>query len=294
MSLQEHAAHFLKHLGGERALSSNTVEAYGRDVRAFLDFLGEKGAISEDDVVAFLKMLREKNYASSSVARMFIAVKMFLQFLKKEGVIEVDPAQLLDTPKLWQTVPDVLSIQEVEALVAQPGDDADGLRDRAIIELLYASGLRVSELCSLSLYDVDDSSVKVKGKGGKERLVPVGKKAISAIDIYLTQVRSQFESEKETHLFLTKKGKPIDRSFVWKMIKTYAKKANIQKNIFPHTLRHSFASHILANGGDLRVIQEMLGHSHIATTDRYTHIANAHVTQSFAKFHPRYALEGEA
>jgi integrase/recombinase XerD len=291
--LHEQVDSFLKHLGGERGLSLHTVQAYGRDVRGFVAFLQGKERIEEQDVTSYLGHLHEEQYASSSVARAFMAIKVFLQFLKKEGIIEQDVGKLLESPKQWQKVPDVLSVHEVEALLSQPKDDEEGMRDRAIIELMYASGLRVSELCDLSLYDIDDSCVKVKGKGGKERLVPVGKRAQEAIDRYLSQVRSQYESKEEIHLFVTKKGKPLHRAWVWKMIKAYAKQAGIQKNIFPHTLRHSFASHILANGGDLRVIQEMLGHSHIATTDRYTHIANAHVMRAFASYHTRYTAEGE-
>src|SRR5205807_5323453 len=147
-------------------------------------------------------------------------------------------------------------------------------------ELLYATGIRVSELCGLGLYDVDDETIKVMGKGSKERIVPVGKKAIEAIDAYLSQIRNQFESDKEKKLFLTDKGKPIDRNLVWRLIKHYAKAANISKNISPHTLRHSFASHLLDNGADLRVIQDMLGHAHISSTDRYTHLSRGHIQEA--------------
>ena len=172
---------------------------------------------------------------------------------------------------------------EVERLLAVPKDK----RDRAILELLYASGLRVSEVCGLKLYDLDDQFVRVQGKGSKERLVPLGQKALQAVDEYLKHCRDRFESEKQLALFVTKRGNPIDRIGVWHMIKKYAKQAGIVKNISPHTLRHSFATHLLDNGADLRVIQEMLGHASISSTDRYTHISRSRLQESFEQFHPR-------
>jgi integrase/recombinase XerD len=197
--------------------------------------------------------------------------------------------QLLDTPKLWQMLPDVLSASEVEALLAQPDPATkQGVRDRAILELLYATGIRVSELCNLAIYDVDDDQVRVFGKGSKERIVPISARAVVAIDNYLVQFRDQYDSEKEKKLFLSLKGKPIDRTSIWKLIKAYALKANIAKNIFPHMMRHSFASHLLDGGADLRIIQEMLGHAHISSTDRYTHVSLSKVHERFKSMHPRY------
>lgn len=294
MTLDEHKQDFILHLRSERGLSTNTVEAYERDVAAFLEFVSKKAVsatsnLSSDHAVDFISELKNQNYASASTCRALIAIKVFFRFLFREGILEKDLGLFLDSPKLWQTLPQVMSLQEVEALLNAPdAQTPNGLRDRAIIELLYATGIRVSELCGLGLYDVDDETIKVMGKGSKERIVPVGKKAIEAIDAYLAGVRSQFESDKEKKLFLTDKGKPIDRNLVWRLIKTYAKAANISKNISPHTLRHSFASHLLDNGADLRVIQDMLGHAHISSTDRYTHLSRGHIQEAFHAFHPKW------
>ncbi|MEI6531905.1 MAG: tyrosine-type recombinase/integrase, partial [Chlamydiota bacterium] len=184
---------------------------------------------------------------------------------------------------LWQLIPEVLTYEEVTRLLEASAD----LRTKAILELLYASGLRVSELCSLSLYDVDESSVRVKGKGGKERLVPVGCKAIEAIDAYLNGPREAFSSEGEKHLFLSSRGKPLDRISLWRLIKKLGVQAGITKRISPHTLRHSFATHLLEGGADIRIIQDLLGHSNIQTTDRYTHISQKKVREAFYRCHNR-------
>lgn len=282
---------FLRYLRAERGLSANTLEAYGRDVGNFLAHVGQKALnqLHRDDVIAFLAMLQAKNYASSSVARALIALKVFFRFLKRDMLHPHDIGQLLDTPKLWQMLPDVLSSSEVELLLAQPDTSTkQGIRDKAILELLYATGIRVSELCNLAIYDVDDDQVRVFGKGSKERIVPISARAVVAIDTYLAKVRDQYNSETLKTLFLSLKGKPIDRTSVWKLIKAYAKKANIAKNIFPHMMRHSFASHLLDGGADLRIIQEMLGHANISSTDRYTHVSLARVHERFKNMHPRY------
>jgi integrase/recombinase XerD len=260
-------------------------------VASFLDFvkptLIEK--LDREQVIGFIGAMQAQEYASSSRARALIALKVFFRFLKRDGLHAQDIGLLLDTPKLWQMLPDVLSAQEVEALLSQPdAASKQGVRDRAILELLYATGIRVSELCTLSLYDVDDDQIKVTGKGSKERIVPVSGRAIKAVDDYLQTVRDGFDSEKEKRLFLSLKGKPIDRTTVWKLIKRYAKQAEIQKNIFPHMLRHSFASHLLDGGADLRIIQEMLGHAHISSTDRYTHVSLSKIHERFRSMHPRY------
>jgi integrase/recombinase XerD len=285
---------FLSYIASEKGVSPNTVEAYGRDVRSFAAFLQtieltDLAKVTQDNVIKFLGLLQSKGYASSSISRCLIAVKVFFRFLKREGEIPVNIMHYFDTPKLWQLIPEVLSIQEIERLLEQPQADTFlGARDKALLEVLYSSGLRVSEVCSLGVYDIDDQYLKVMGKGRKERLVPVGSKAIESVDHYLTQYRSAFESEHNKTLFLTQKGNPIDRVAVWRMIKAYAKKAGIIKTISPHTLRHSFATHLLDNGADLRVIQELLGHASISSTDRYTHISKSHLQQAFDAHHPSY------
>ena len=282
---------FLRYLRAERGLSANTLEAYGRDVASFLGHTRQKPVheLQRDDVIAFLAALQTQEYASSSIARALIALKVFFRFLKREMLHPHDIGQLLDTPKLWQMLPDVLSSSEVELLLAQPDLSTNqGIRDKAILELLYATGIRVSELCNLAIYDVDDDQVRVFGKGSKERIVPISAKAVQAIDAYLSKVRDQYDSQTLKTLFLSLKGKPIDRTSVWKLIKAYAKQANITKNIFPHMMRHSFASHLLDGGADLRIIQEMLGHAHISSTDRYTHVSLSRVHERFKNMHPRY------
>jgi integrase/recombinase XerD len=215
-------------------------------------------------------------------------MKVFFRFLKREGVIANNPASYLESPKLWQALPAVLTEEEMENILTQPNcHSAKGCRDRAILELLYSSGVRISELCGLKICDVDDEYIKVYGKGGKERLVPIGQNALGAIDHYLLHYRCRYDSDQEQHLFLTQRGSPIDRFAMWRMVKSYALKAGITKNISPHTFRHSFATHLLDHGADLRVIQELLGHSSINSTDRYTHVSRAQLQQAFQAFHPR-------
>ncbi len=280
---------FLDYIRSEKGLSQNTIEAYGRDIKAFQEFLPSKELcqISSEDILLFLSHLKERGYASSSICRILVSVKVFFRFLKKEGEISVDLTRYFDTPKLWQLIPEVLTIEEVDALLAQPKlDDAIGVRDRAILELMYATGMRVSEVCALRLNDVSDTFVKISGKGKKERIVPVGKKAIEALDAYLLQFRGSVEEENGL-LFVSSRGKPLHRITVWMRVKAYAKSAGITKSISPHTLRHSFATHLLENGADLRLIQDMLGHVDIGTTDRYTHITSSRLKTAFKAFHPR-------
>lgn len=285
---------FLSYIASEKGVSPHTVEAYGRDVKSFVHFLETLNVtalteVTQDHALKFLSFMQSKGYASASTCRALIALKVFFRFLKREGDIPINIMHYFDTPKLWQLIPEVLSIQEIEKLLEQPKTDHfAGARDKAILEVLYSSGLRVSEVCTLSVYDIDDTFLKVMGKGRKERVVPIGSKALAAVDHYLTHFRTLYESEQNTKLFLSLKGKPIDRVAVWRMIKQHAKAAGITKEISPHTLRHSFATHLLDNGADLRIIQEMLGHASISSTDRYTHISRSHLQQAFDAHHPSY------
>lgn len=284
---------FLTYIGSEKGLSPRTIDAYHADIAAFFRFQQNLGIlkptdITQDSLIDFISHLKAEEYASSSIARNLIAIKVLCRFLKREGITSSDIALYLEKPKVWQLIPEVLTCQEVEKILDAPDiSTMQGARDKAIIEVIYASGLRVSEVCTLKIYSVDDEFVRVMGKGRKERLVPIGKKAIEAIDYYLHHFRSRTDSEKIQELFVTSRGKPIDRVSIWRMIKGYGKKVGILKTISPHTLRHSFATHLLDNGADLRVIQEMLGHSSISSTDRYTHISKAHLQNSFDAFHPR-------
>lgn len=282
-------ADFIALLRSERGLSPNTIAAYGKDIRLFADFLPLKDwtAVSGHSVLEFLRSLEAKSYASSSICRMLVAIRVFFRFLKKEGIILQDPGKYFDLPKLWQLIPEVLTIEEVNLLLNMPKeDDFLGCRDKAVLELLYATGMRVSELCTCKIADLHDTFVKVRGKGNKERVIPVGKRAILAIDVFLNHFRGEAKEENAL-LFTTIKGKPLSRIAVWSAIKKYAKAAGIAKNISPHTLRHSFATHLLENGADLRLIQDMLGHADIGTTDRYTHVASHRLKEAFQQFHPR-------
>ena len=289
--MQQWIEDFLSYLGSEKGLAQNTLISYRRDIDLFIALLKERGIFSfdvvkDEDVIVFLSVLKSREYATSSICRALVALKMLFRFLKREKIISSDVTLHLDSPRMWQLIPEVLTILEVEALLKAPDpSSAIGACDLAIFQVIYASGLRVSEVCGLNLQDVDDKIVRVRGKGGKERIVPIATSAVAAIDHYLTQHR--VPSDKEDALFVSSKGKRIDRTLVWKRLKSYAKAAGISKEISPHTLRHSFATHLLENGADLRVIQEMLGHASIATTDRYTHISQRHLIEAFEAFHPR-------
>lgn len=282
---------FLLYIASEKGLSINTIEAYERDILAFIDYLhslkiSEFCLVNAENIVGFLAKKKDEGYASASICRALIALKVLFRFLKREQLTPANVALYLDTPKLWQLIPEYLTQSEIERLLMQPATDTlKGARDSAILEVLYSCGLRVSELCTLKIFDVDDTYVRVMGKGSKERLVPIGSKAIEAIDRYLAYPR---EKDALEYLFLTRTGKQVDRIMVWKIVKEYARQAKISKNISPHTLRHSFATHLLDNGADLRIIQDMLGHAHIKSTDRYTHVSRSHLTEAFMKFHPSY------
>jgi len=281
---------FLDYIRSEKGLSSHTIEAYGRDIRLFANFLNVSDwkQVDSKTILSFLTHLKKQSYASSSICRILVGVKVFFRFLKKEGEISFDLGKYFETPKLWQLIPEVLSTKEVDSLLSQPRkDDPIGARDHAILELLYATGMRVSELCSLRFNDLSDTFVKVIGKGKKERMIPVGKKAIASIDHYILHFRGEVLREENPLLFISSKKKGIHRITVWNRVKLYAKSAGIMKPISPHTLRHSFATHLLENGADLRLIQEMLGHEDIGTTDRYTHVTGSRLKAAFNTFHPR-------
>ena len=288
--MEQMVADFFSYLASEKGLARNTLVAYKRDIDLFCKSLQKQNItnfskVTQAEIVTFLGDQQEKKYASSTICRSLVAVKVLFRFLKREKLLAENIALYLDGPKLWQLIPEVLSLDEVDRLLGMPNsEEMNGARDKAILEVLYASGLRVSEVCGLNIADVDDSFVRVRGKGGKERLVPIADVAVKAIDYYLATFRT---GERNDALFLSSKGKRIDRIAIWNRVKFYAVKAGIVKPISPHTLRHSFATHLLENGADLRVIQEMLGHSSIATTDRYTHISQRHLDDAFAKFHPR-------
>lgn len=287
---------FVTYLAAEKGASPHTIEAYARDINVFAENLPHFGAatfgdVTREHIIQHLARLQQQSYASATICRALMAIKVFFRFLKRENAVSTNVARLLDSPKLWQLIPEVLTHDEIDRLLAAPNrNTAWGARDHAILELLYSSGLRVSELCSLGIHDVDDTFVRVMGKGRKERLVPVGRKAIEAIDDYLARFRSdrvELESGDKQPLFVGKQGRPLDRVAVWRAIKEYGRQAGITKSISPHTLRHSFATHLLDHGADLRIIQEMLGHASISSTERYTHVSTQRLQSAFHSFHPR-------
>jgi len=235
--------------------------------------------------------LKKHNMSPTSICRNLAAVKMFHRFLVRENLAKEDPTTLVDTPKLWLRIPSVLTLGEIEAMInAASGKKSQQIRDRAILEIFYASGLRVSELADLKTTSVnfDAGFVRAVGKGSKERIIPLGKKAQEALQRYLEQVRSKVLKGKTSDvLFLSRLGQRISRQSLWAVIKFYARKANIKKTIKPHTLRHTFATHLLEHGADLRSVQEMLGHSDISTTQIYTHIDRNYLIEVHKSFHPR-------
>ena len=288
------ADQFITHLRVERGLADNTVQAYSRDLVRFFQFL-EKAAVppleaTQDHIGQYVKEIG-KELSTRSVARNLSSLRMFYRFFSSEGLLNHNPTGLLDTPKLSQRLPSILNKEEIENLLMQPNaGTARGQRDRAMLELLYATGLRVSELVGLKAtqLNLEAGFVRTFGKGSKERLVPIGEKAVEAIKIYLLQGRPRLTKGIQVpFLFLNPSGKPMTRQGFWKAIKKYGKKSGIDKRITPHNVRHSFASHLLEAGADLRSVQMMLGHADIATTQIYTHVTRERLKTLHERCHPR-------
>ncbi|HEY9855987.1 MAG TPA: site-specific tyrosine recombinase XerD [Stenomitos sp.] len=277
MTLQQNLSEFIDYLMVERGLSEHTLAAYNNDLRQYIEFLhGHEiqgwGQTTRMTITGFTKELRERGLAATSIARKIAAIKTFYQYLLREKLMDRDPSAEVERPKTARYLPKVLNQSEVTRLVEQPTD----LRDRAILELLYAGGLRVSELTRINLQDLNLTTgyVRCFGKGSKERLVPINRAAITALEAYLTQVRPKSKARPtERALFLNYAGRRLTRQGIWKVVKEAAKEAGITKDITPHTLRHSFATHLIENGADLRSVQEMLGHADISTTQLYTHVS---------------------
>jgi integrase/recombinase XerD len=287
---------FLDHLLVERGLSGNTIAAYARDLAQFVEYCGKNSAstldgITDDTLLGFLDALREVGMSPNSIGRKLSAIKTFCKFACREGYVKRDFTA--NAPGLHgvKKLPGVLTIEEVELLLVQPENHTpSGIRDKAMIETLYASGLRVSELINLRLSDMNLAVgfVRCFGKGSKERIIPLGKVAIGYLNRYLSDARPVFASSASSeYLFLTNRGKAMSRVGFWKIIKKYSARAGITKNITPHTLRHSFATHLLQGGADLRSIQEMLGHADIATTQVYTHVSRDKLKEVYRESHPR-------
>ncbi len=286
---------FIYFLEVERGVSDNTVISYRCDLGKFMEYLKKKKKdvidVTREDIVTFLMQLKDNELSSSSIARNLAALKTFWKFLVAEQIVKENVAVVVETPRTWKNIPDVLNRDEVEKLLDSPSNKGwMGIRDRAILELMYASGLRVSEVKDLKKTSVNLEAgfVKCRGKGGKERIVPLGKVAEKAIDRYIRTSRAKLNKKTEDeHLFLSRFGKMISRQSLWKMIHKYAEKAGIKKHITPHTLRHSFATHLLEGGAELRGVQEMLGHADISTTQVYTHVNKEKLRKIHKEFHPR-------
>lgn len=288
---------YLTYLKIERGLSKNSIQSYERDLNQYLLYLTQTQKKLEEverfDILNFLAGQKDKGKSDNSIVRMVSSLRKFHQYLKQEKVTSDDPMLLVETPKRQKTLPKVLSLAQVEALLEVPDLNTDvGIRDKAMLELMYATGMRISEIINLKLDDLrlDLSLVQTKGKGDKERIIPLGSQAINSLNDYLSLVRSRLEAKNSSvvdEVFLNFRGGALSRQGVWKNIKKYVMKAGGSPEVTPHTLRHSFATHLLENGADLRIVQELLGHSDISTTQIYTHITKHRLKKIYKKHHPR-------
>jgi len=287
---------FLHYLVVEKGLSKNTIEAYSHGLGRFLNHLREKGVqeirdVGKFHVRGFLLMLRKRNLSTKTIVRNLVAVRTFFRFLIQEGILESNPIEELESPKVAKTLPEILTLREIEQLLEQPNLQTSlGIRDRAMLEILYATGMRVSELTHLPIHQVnlEGGYVLLYGKGSKERIVPLGSEAMKWITLYLKTAREKLAKGKESPmLFINRSGKGMSRQRFWKSLKDYARRAGLRKRITPHLLRHSFASHLLERGADLRSVQMMLGHVDISTTQIYTHVTGERLKKVHQRYHPR-------
>jgi len=287
---------YLTHLRVERQLAQNTLEAYGHDLRCFAEHLsakgvGDIGAVDQRHVLGFLVGLHEGSLTSRSVTRYLVAIRGLFAFLIRDRVIDKDPTAQVEFPARWKKLPHFLTMEQVDALLASPDRRTVlGQRDHAILHLFYASGLRISEMSALTTdrINLQQGYVMPMGKGSKERVVPMGGQAIEALTEYLGDARTKLAGKRICdRLFLSRRGTGITRQRLWEIIKECARHAGIKINVTPHMLRHSFATHLIERGADLRIVQAMLGHADVSTTQIYTHVSRAHVQELYRKFHPR-------
>jgi len=293
---QSELTSFLDYLSAECGLSPNTLAAYGHDLETFLVFLSGHAVTALDrvmpsDIVEFLMRQKRRGLAPPSVSRQLVSIRMFYRFLAGENVVRTNPAAMLDSPKAWKNLPDVLSRREVEQLLDAPAAATRmGIRDGAILETMYACGARAQEVVDLKAEDVnlEFGYVRLTGKGNKERIVPLGRPACDRLRRYRSEVRPPLAKPSSPgNLFLSRTGRKLDRERIWQIVRKLALKAGLKKRVHPHTLRHSFATHLLEGGADLRLVQEMLGHASISTTQIYTHVDAARLRSIHRKFHPR-------
>jgi integrase/recombinase XerD len=286
---------FMNYLRVEKGVSDNTLQAYRRDIQKLALFAGKRklgtDSAGRSDIVDFLGTLYRQGLDSRSVARHLVTIRHFFRFALTEGLITADPAENIESPKFRQSLPDFLSVEEVDRLLRQPDTSTTaGLRDKAMIELMYSTGLRVSELCNLRVGDVqmDPGCLRCIGKGNKERLVPIGRGALKVLEEYLRKARPKLAADRVSpNVFLNQKAHRISRMAFWKILSDYGRKAGLRKSLTPHMLRHSFATHLLDRGADLRSVQIMLGHSDISTTQIYTHVVEERLKQVYKAHHPR-------
>lgn len=287
---------FLDYISLELGLSPNTRIAYQNDLAYFTAFLHDKhitdfNEVIRRDILGFLMAEKTRGMSAATLARELVSVKVLFRYLLQEGALSRNEAEKMDAPKLWKILPDTLNHEEIDRLLQTPDTDTSlGLRDRAILNMFYATGMRVSELAGITLDDLhfDENYIRCIGKGRKERVIPIAESTQKLIHRYQTGARPKHAKDpNQRTLFLTRRGSGLSRKTIWAMIKKYAVQAGITKNVTPHTLRHSFASHLLANGADLRIIQEMLGHADIATTQIYTHVDHERLQSVHHQFHPR-------
>jgi integrase/recombinase XerD len=287
---------FLHYILVEKGLSKNTIDAYSHGLNRFLDYLRRKGIqempkVSKLDIRAFLLGLKRQGLSTKSVVRNLAAIRSFFRFLIQEGILDANPIEELESPKIERKLPEILTLKEVEQLLGQPNSQTPlGIRDRTMLEVLYATGMRVSELTKLPVQQVnlEGGYVLVFGKGSKERIIPLGSEAMKWIALYLSSARERLAKGKESpSLFINRSGRGMSRQQFWKNIKAYGRRAGIRKRITPHLLRHSFASHLLEGGADLRSVQLMLGHADISTTQIYTHVTGERLKKIHQRYHPR-------
>jgi integrase/recombinase XerD len=292
----EHINLFVESLIVERGMSRNTAEAYSTDARQWAEYLRSKGkwafpAADRDDVWAYLETLRKRGLARTSVSRKQSSLRQLYRFLAREGLSAADPTADIDAPRRHRQIPEVLNAQECQRLLEAPDPSTDrGLRDMAMLYLLYATGLRVSEMTSLRLQDIhwEMQAIRTIGKGNKERLIPVAGPALALLGRYIADIRPKVAARGDDDaVFLNNRGRGFSRVGVWKIIKRHAVEAGIKRRVTPHTIRHSFATHLLEGGADLRAIQEMLGHADLSTTEIYTHTSDAHLRETYDTKHPR-------
>lgn len=284
---------FVDDLTNNKKLSENTIESYSRDIKQYLSYLEEnnidfKGA-KRGNIIAYILYLKKENKAPSSISRSIASIRSFYHFLLKNNIINYDPTIDLESPKVEKKMPEILTIGEVEKLLSIPiTNNFKGSRDKAMLELLYATGVRVTELVNLNIDDVNLNLGFVKLNGTKERVVPIGRMAQKAVNVYINEYRQEFLKDKESNvLFLNFHGQKMTRQGFWKIIKSYAKEAGIEKKITPYTLRHSFAAHLIENGADLKSLQQMLGHADISTTQIYAEMVKTRISDVYRKTHPR-------